>query len=275
MVRGNRKTVTFIDDIDRQALSEDTHARSESPRRPMFCVLPNGQSTYHLVLCTPRANLSWVMHRLNSQYAKYLNRRHNWTGHVFEGPLQRHSDRRRLCISGTPSRMYAAQSSRRRRSSRPRRTGNGAAIAQRWATAPRRHFSHCDWMPRLYEASTLQESRQLFAKHVAGWDESVSDPGLLRTSWAGTEFKRVVRGVIGATLYKAPLAAKLSSRWPTAAQRTYSTTREKEDRRVDHSSGSRRFTGTLMSEIARFLESAPDNVSRIVNQSGSYRHTRT
>jgi putative transposase len=45
------------------------------------CQMPNH---YHLVLETPEPNLSEGMQRLNWRYATWFNRRHGFTGHVFE-----------------------------------------------------------------------------------------------------------------------------------------------------------------------------------------------
>jgi REP element-mobilizing transposase RayT len=46
------------------------------------CLMPNH---YHLLLETPEANLSAGMRYLNGTYAQVLNRRHNRSGHAFEG----------------------------------------------------------------------------------------------------------------------------------------------------------------------------------------------
>jgi len=40
---------------------------------------------YHLVSTTTTANLSKTMHRLNTSYAQWWNRRHGGVGHVFQG----------------------------------------------------------------------------------------------------------------------------------------------------------------------------------------------
>jgi len=40
---------------------------------------------YHLLLCTPRANLSRAMHQLQSSYSTYVRARHNLSGHIFGG----------------------------------------------------------------------------------------------------------------------------------------------------------------------------------------------
>lgn len=46
-----------------------------------YCLMPNH---YHLLLETPRANLSAGMHTLNASYARMFNAAHGRTGHVFE-----------------------------------------------------------------------------------------------------------------------------------------------------------------------------------------------
>ena len=39
---------------------------------------------YHLVVETPHPNLSLGMKQLNSEYAQWFNRRHDYVGHLFE-----------------------------------------------------------------------------------------------------------------------------------------------------------------------------------------------
>jgi REP element-mobilizing transposase RayT len=46
-----------------------------------YCLMPNH---YHLVIETPKPNLSAGMHVLNSRYAHAFNDRYGHTGHVFE-----------------------------------------------------------------------------------------------------------------------------------------------------------------------------------------------
>ena len=40
---------------------------------------------YHLLLETPRGNLSAALHDLNTAYTNYFNRRHDRVGHLFQG----------------------------------------------------------------------------------------------------------------------------------------------------------------------------------------------
>jgi REP element-mobilizing transposase RayT len=84
MARGNRKSTIFHDDEDRQQILEVIgHAVDSYDLRVMaFCLMGNH---YHVVLETPRCNLSDAMQFVNGVFAQRSNRRHRQTGHVFEG----------------------------------------------------------------------------------------------------------------------------------------------------------------------------------------------
>jgi putative transposase len=81
--RGVARSEIFIDDHDYGAF---VRALGDAVRRfgwrvGAFCLLPNH---YHLVVSTPRPELSAGMHRLNCLYAMRFNRRHNRVGHLFQ-----------------------------------------------------------------------------------------------------------------------------------------------------------------------------------------------
>ncbi len=82
--RGNARQSIFLDDGDRisflqvleKALSDGNaicHA---------YCLMTNH---YHLLVETPEANLSRIMKQINGVYTQRLNRRHDRSGHVFQG----------------------------------------------------------------------------------------------------------------------------------------------------------------------------------------------
>ncbi len=82
MSRGARRQRIFIDDADRLAFLaelEDLADRHQT-RVHAYALMPNH---YHLLLETPRANLSRAMQKLNSSYCRHLNRRFEWDGPVF------------------------------------------------------------------------------------------------------------------------------------------------------------------------------------------------
>jgi putative transposase len=82
MTRGNRKAAIFDGDDDRQAFL-DVVAEATSRFEVAcfaYCLMGNH---YHLVLATPRGNLSQTMRYVNGVYSQTSNRRHARTGHLF------------------------------------------------------------------------------------------------------------------------------------------------------------------------------------------------
>src|SRR5213593_2839109 len=81
--RGNRRSPIVTDDVDRARfiLLLDRAVGRSGWRCHAYCLMDNH---YHLVVGTPRPNISTGMHELNLGYAKWFNRRHDLSGHVFE-----------------------------------------------------------------------------------------------------------------------------------------------------------------------------------------------
>jgi putative transposase len=82
--RGVRRLPIVYDDLDRQWFFADltTAVRNHGWRCHAYCLMTNH---YHLLLDTPEPDLSVGMWRLNQRHALRINRRHGFTGHVFEG----------------------------------------------------------------------------------------------------------------------------------------------------------------------------------------------
>jgi len=87
--RGNERQNIFRDDEDRrcflESLAEMTAQFSVQVR--VFCLMPNH---YHLVVGTPRANLSRALGWLQTTYTVRFNRRHRHCGHLFQGRFKAH-----------------------------------------------------------------------------------------------------------------------------------------------------------------------------------------
>jgi putative transposase len=82
--RGNRRQPIFTDDYDRErylvllaAVSRELGWRCFA-----YCLMSNH---VHLVLDVPDQTLSRGMQLLRGRYAQAYNRRHGWTGHLFQG----------------------------------------------------------------------------------------------------------------------------------------------------------------------------------------------
>ena len=91
--RGNERRAIFHDDADREhflrTLGESV-GRFEV-RLYLFCLMSNH---IHLVVETPRANLGQFMHRLQTAYTIYFNRRHQRCGHLMQGRYKAGSSRK-------------------------------------------------------------------------------------------------------------------------------------------------------------------------------------
>lgn len=83
-MRGNNRCELFVDDRDRERFLkrlEDT-AEEVDVRVYAFCLMTNH---VHLVVETPQANLRYFMHKLETAYTIYYNKRHRESGHLMQG----------------------------------------------------------------------------------------------------------------------------------------------------------------------------------------------
>lgn len=83
-VRGNGRRDIFLTDADRERLLESLAKRVElhAVRLYLYCLMNNH---IHLLLETPRGNLSSFMGSLLTSYAVYFNKRHSRSGHLTQG----------------------------------------------------------------------------------------------------------------------------------------------------------------------------------------------
>jgi putative transposase len=82
--RGNGRSVIFADDHDRRKFLEFLAAIQKKTGLIVYAFVLMSNH-YHLLVETPRANLSKSVQMLNGQYAQYYSRRHKRPGHLFQG----------------------------------------------------------------------------------------------------------------------------------------------------------------------------------------------
>jgi REP element-mobilizing transposase RayT len=82
--RGNARNRIFSDDQDRETFLSilGTVGKRYNWLLHAYCLMPNH---YHCMIETPDGNLSVGMRQLNGIYTQKYNRRHNKTGHIFQG----------------------------------------------------------------------------------------------------------------------------------------------------------------------------------------------
>jgi putative transposase len=81
--RGNRKSTLFFEDEDRMkylTIIQETKNRFSFTLHA-FCLMSNHT---HLQLETSDTSPAIIMSHLNTKYAKYFNKKYDFTGHVFE-----------------------------------------------------------------------------------------------------------------------------------------------------------------------------------------------
>lgn len=267
MSRGNRKGFVFMDDRDRRRFLKIVAGALQRYGAICYayCLMGNH---YHLVICTPRGNVSFVMKRINGLYTQYVNWRYSWTGHVFEG-------RFKAIVIGDDIYLRDALAYVARN---PLEAGLVAdagnyewsshrAVMGRCATPS---FLTTDWLSSLCPGETLQDSRHLFGEIVS----APCQENFERHSDVveGTSrFKSEVRSVIGATMYRAALPRGFRALGQPPLRELFDGARKAERRSIILRAHI--VHGYRMAEIARYLDLHPTTISRIVNGSGSYKTT--
>jgi putative transposase len=267
MARGNRKQAIFTDARDRRQFLKIVAVGLTKFGAQCYGYSLMGNH-FHLVVQTPDANLDRVMHHVDSLQARYVNWRHRVTGHLFEGPYTA------IVIDDTCYlRNAIAYVLRNPVEANLVKTPDQWPWSSYNATMGNASpgFLTLTWLPLLYPAPTLEESRALLAAHVAKEQDDYAD--LVRAvAEGGNEFKRRARAVIGATLYRAALPRAYRVLGRPSLSELFADTKRAERRAIILRAHI--VHGYLLSEIAGFLELHPTTISRIVNQSGSYRLIR-
>jgi putative transposase len=82
--RGNEKKDIFRDTKDRQRFLRylESATKRYGASMHVYCLMSNH---YHLLLETPKGNLSQIMRHINGAYTTYFNVRHQRAGHLFQG----------------------------------------------------------------------------------------------------------------------------------------------------------------------------------------------
>lgn len=82
--RGNEQGDIYRNDGDRERFLEylETAVGRYKAVIHVYCLMSNH---YHLLLSTPKGNLSQIMKHINGGYTTWFNKRHNRYGHLFQG----------------------------------------------------------------------------------------------------------------------------------------------------------------------------------------------
>jgi putative transposase len=208
------------------------------------------------------------MHHIDGLYAQYVNWRHHAIGHLLDGPYTA------ILIDDTAYLRNAIAYVLRN----PVEAGFVTDAAHwPWSSynatvgKARPKLLTLTWLRQIFEAATVDGSRELLADYVKKEPEEYAD--IVRAVAEGPhEFKKRVRRVIGATLYRAALPRSYRALGRPPLEELFAGVKRSERR-----SAIRRahvVYGYRLIEIANYLELHPTTISRIVNETGSYRLPR-
>lgn len=262
MSRGNRKHTIFHDAHDHERFLDivGRAVTAYGVRIFALCLMPNH---YHIVLDTPRGNLSDTMQYINGRFARMSNKRYDQTGHVF-------GDRFRSLL--VQSDGYLKRASRYVVRNPVRAQLASHAVEWRWTSyrgtagleaAPA--WLDIEWTTWAFKADTLAEAQRRYVAYV-------NEPR------RATKPRNPSTDVYGSAQFKAQVVASLLERGeervlprlvapcrpPLAGLFAGIGSRKRRDcairaARIDH--------GYRVAEIARFLDVHPSTVTRAIERS--------
>jgi REP element-mobilizing transposase RayT len=194
MCRGNRKARIFEDDRDRIRFLRilDDAVRDCVVECPEHCLMSNH---YHLLVHTPRGNISAFMTKVNGRFTQYRNRRHGWTGHVFGGRFTSPNIDDDVYLRAAMA--YIARNPFDAGLVRKPELWRWSSYAATLGLRPSRSVS-TKWLRRAFPARSLRQSRRLLRRAVLELTDEVPCEMPVAGS---TTLKASIRELIGRTMY--------------------------------------------------------------------------
>jgi REP element-mobilizing transposase RayT len=260
MARGNRKQIIFESDRDRTRFLE---ILSEAVER--YAVLLLGHSLmgnhFHLVVTTPRGNLSAFMRQVDGTFTQYSNWCHQRVGHLLQGPFKAvliEDD-----IHLLTALAYVLMN--------PVDAGLCASPSD-WAWSSYRATAgltpvppalSIEWLDRLFPTSSREESQRRFGEFMQGARNYPSYLQLSTPAVGSDPFRERIRSYIGDQMFAARVPRSYKSLFRPALEELFRDAATRAERKliiqrahVVH--------GYRLSEIARSLGMHPASVSRIL-----------
>ena len=260
MARGNRKQVIFESERDRikflQILSDAVERYGVLLLA--YCLMGNH---FHLVVVTPRANISAFMRQVDGVFTQYSNWRYQRVGHLLQGPFKAVIVENDIHLLTALAYVMI----------NPVEAGLAPnAFAWRWSSfrataglsaAP--SFLSIDWIDRLFPASSRAESQQRFETFMNGTPDFQSYLDLNVPAVGSQPFMERIRSYVGEMLFKRDVPRSYKAIFRPSLDELFRDVRSKGERQlvierahVVH--------GYRLSEIARSLCLHPASVSRIL-----------
>lgn len=261
MNRGNRKDIIFEDAHDRRRFVKILAEAAERYGVDVLMECRMG-THYHVVVRTPRANISEFMQFLSAEYAKYSNRRHRRCGHVFgerfKPILVDNGLYLRVLISYVMNNPVAA---------------GLAKTASDWKWSSYRatvgldappHYLCLDWLESTFPAGGTDESQSLCERYVSAPSIEDAEMWFERAVFGAADLEKRARRVIDATMYMAaiPRAYRALSRPPLEKVLPPKLRKPQRNQAMLRAHVVYAYSGA---EIGRYLGLHPASVSRIIS----------
>jgi REP element-mobilizing transposase RayT len=261
MSRGNRKSRIYDDAIDHQRFLDILATAAERYEVRILADVEMANH-YHLVLDTPRGNLSPAMRYINGVYTQHVNRRHGRTGHVFEGRFTSRLVDNDLYLRTVVK--YVAMN--------PVAAGL-VANPEDWAWSSyrataglveSRPFLHLDWMEWVFEcadSATAQSRYRSFVKSPDGAADAIDGDVL-----GSVAFESTVRKHIGESMAHVALPRAYRSLARPPLEELFNDVGFSRSVRDSTIRRAHVVHGYQLSEIAQHLGMHPNSMSKVLQR---------
>jgi putative transposase len=260
MSRGNRKATVFEDDRDRNVFANILTEASARYGVPVLAECRMGNH-FHLVVVTPRANLSAFMRHVDGVFTQYSNRRHRRVGHLFQGPFKSVIVENDIHLLGSLAYVL--------------RNPVDAGIVEmpeqwKWSSysatiglRPVPPYLSLEWLDRLFPSASRNESRLHFQSFMSGpatyeWYLQQTMPAI-----GSAQFRQAIRSFIGERLHGADLPRSYKSVFRPPLEELFGDVSTKMDRQ-QAIQRAHVIYGYKQAEIGRALGLHPGSVSRLL-----------
>lgn len=259
MARGNRKLPIFHDALDRLRFLRIVERATTLYAARVFALCLMGNH-FHMVLDTPRGNISETMQYINGVFAQVSNRRYGQTGHVFESRFRSLLIERERYLKRVA--RYVVRN--------PVRAGLAPKVADwKWSTyratagleaAP--PWLDIEWIDWAYQAPTRKEAQKRYVRYV----NAPTPPKRARASqpevYGSPQFKARIAEALREQQADRPLPRSLVVMTRPALATMFAGTESSRQERDRVIALCRVRDGYRIAEIARFLNVHPSTVSR-------------
>lgn len=265
MARGNRKLPIFHDVLDRLRFLRIVERATGLYGTRVFALCLMGNH-FHIVLDTPRGNISETMQYINGVFAQISNRRYAQTGHVFEARF------RSLLIQRETYLKRAARYVVRN----PVRAGLVPHVSEwKWSTyrataglEPAPSWLDVGWIDWAFQTPSRDEAQRRYMLYVNAPMRRKLPRTLQAEVYGSPQFKARIAAALRERQADRPvprsvevvLRPDLATLFATSA-----SSRQERDRMI---ATSRTRYGYRVAEIARFLGMHPSTVSRVACRNG-------